>query len=194
MRCCKDIGIASELWDPKFILEWKEKYSVEVWCEHQSNKSKRKLFRRKDRPPFDFPWKEGIPEPKNENINIEMKEDKKEFKIQKETPQIKKPISEDKFANMFDDFDLGEPITSINENENDDSIRQINFDEKPISSSSFESSNSNSGFDINGICSFGKYKDQPWKSVLMKKGIDSYLEWLANKSNTKYMKDTGKQA
>ena len=23
MRCCKDLGIASELWDPSFIRRWK---------------------------------------------------------------------------------------------------------------------------------------------------------------------------
>ncbi len=27
MRCCKDLGIASELWDGKFIESWKEKYA-----------------------------------------------------------------------------------------------------------------------------------------------------------------------
>ncbi|KAJ3496658.1 hypothetical protein NMY22_g19783 [Coprinellus aureogranulatus] len=30
MRCCKDLGIASELWDPRFIREFKAKECVEV--------------------------------------------------------------------------------------------------------------------------------------------------------------------
>ena len=73
MRCCKDLGIASELWsvklsqvptsramadagagqtsacrDPRFIREFKAKYCVEAWGEHVVTKKKRKLWRRKD--------------------------------------------------------------------------------------------------------------------------------------------------
>lgn len=40
MRCCKDLGIASELWDPRFIREFKEKYCVEVMVEHVTQKKK----------------------------------------------------------------------------------------------------------------------------------------------------------
>ena len=58
MRCCKDLGVASELWDPQFILEWRDKYAVGVFAENQSTKKKSKLWRRKDRPPFGYPWKE----------------------------------------------------------------------------------------------------------------------------------------
>lgn len=28
MRCCKDLGIASELWDRYFVNQWKERYSI----------------------------------------------------------------------------------------------------------------------------------------------------------------------
>ncbi|CAG7848680.1 SubName: Full=Related to Gephyrin {ECO:0000313/EMBL:CCA73955.1} [Serendipita indica DSM 11827] len=41
MRCCKDLGIASELWDPRFIREFKAKYCVEVFVEHLTTKKKR---------------------------------------------------------------------------------------------------------------------------------------------------------
>ncbi|KAH7930627.1 mitochondrial genome maintenance MGM101 [Leucogyrophana mollusca] len=58
MRCCKDLGIASELWDPRFIREFKAKYCVEVFAEHVSTKKKKKLWRRKDQPKFDYPYKE----------------------------------------------------------------------------------------------------------------------------------------
>ena len=60
-RCCKDLGIAAQLWDPRFIKEWKEKNAVAVWCEGvaQNNKGKKKqLWRRKDDPPLEYPWKE----------------------------------------------------------------------------------------------------------------------------------------
>lgn len=68
MRCCKDLGIASDLWNPVFIRDWKKKYSVEVWCENQKTKKRRKLWRKKTHPPIDtWPWKEdvgqGMPSP-----------------------------------------------------------------------------------------------------------------------------------
>ncbi|KAH8096681.1 mitochondrial genome maintenance protein [Cristinia sonorae] len=58
MRCCKDLGVASELWDPRFIREFKAKHAVEVFVEHLPTKKKKKLWRRKDQPKFDYPWKE----------------------------------------------------------------------------------------------------------------------------------------
>ncbi|OSX59330.1 hypothetical protein POSPLADRAFT_1150373 [Postia placenta MAD-698-R-SB12] len=58
MRCCKDLGVASELWDPRFIREFKAKYAVEVFAEHVPTKKKKKLWRRKDQPKFDYPYKE----------------------------------------------------------------------------------------------------------------------------------------
>ncbi|KIW08175.1 uncharacterized protein PV09_01106 [Verruconis gallopava] len=48
MRCCKDLGIASELWDPVFIRKFKAQYSKEVWVEHITSKRKKKIFMRKD--------------------------------------------------------------------------------------------------------------------------------------------------
>jgi len=59
MRCCKDLGIAGELWDPNFILQWRTKYAVSPWCEHEKNKTKQKLWRRIDRPAHSYPWKES---------------------------------------------------------------------------------------------------------------------------------------
>ncbi|KAF9559663.1 mitochondrial genome maintenance MGM101 [Agrocybe pediades] len=58
MRCCKDLGIASELWDPRFIREFKAKYCVEVFAEHIPTKKKKKLWRRKDQPKFGYPYQE----------------------------------------------------------------------------------------------------------------------------------------
>jgi hypothetical protein len=59
MRCCKDIGIASELWDPDFIKEWKAEYAIGVWCSNEKGGKKKKLWRLKSDPPIDqWPWKE----------------------------------------------------------------------------------------------------------------------------------------
>lgn len=43
MRCCKDLGIASELWDPVFIRDFMRKNASEVWVEHVVTKKKRKI-------------------------------------------------------------------------------------------------------------------------------------------------------
>lgn len=40
MRCCKDLGIASELWDPRFIREFKAKHCIEVFVEDSRTKKK----------------------------------------------------------------------------------------------------------------------------------------------------------
>jgi len=48
MRCCKDLGIASELWDPRFIREFKKKHAQEVWVEHVVNKKRRQIWKLKD--------------------------------------------------------------------------------------------------------------------------------------------------
>lgn len=58
MRCCKDLGIASELWDPRFIREFNKNYTKEVWVEHVATKKKRKIVIRKD-DTVRYPFKES---------------------------------------------------------------------------------------------------------------------------------------
>ncbi|KAG8712840.1 hypothetical protein FRC11_014036 [Ceratobasidium sp. 423] len=58
MRCCKDLGVASELWDPRFIREFKTKNCTEVFVEHVVSKKTQKRWRRKDTK-FDYPYKES---------------------------------------------------------------------------------------------------------------------------------------
>lgn len=48
MRCCKDLGLASELWDPRFIQKWVKEWGREVWVENVMTKKRRKIWRRKD--------------------------------------------------------------------------------------------------------------------------------------------------
>lgn len=50
-RCCKDLGVASELWDPNYINQWKSEYAVQVMAPIRGQM--KKLWRRKDRPQFD---------------------------------------------------------------------------------------------------------------------------------------------
>jgi hypothetical protein len=57
MRCCKDLGIASELWDPRFIKRFMNEMGREIMVEHQMTKKRRKHFMRKD-DELKFPFKE----------------------------------------------------------------------------------------------------------------------------------------
>jgi hypothetical protein len=48
MRTCKDIGIASECWDPSFIDQWKKEHAVMVWRQSKTKPQ----WRRNDRDPW----------------------------------------------------------------------------------------------------------------------------------------------
>ncbi|KAL0934039.1 mitochondrial genome maintenance protein [Colletotrichum truncatum] len=56
MRCCKDLGIASDLWDPIFIRSFRKQYAEEVWVEHVTTKKKKIVWTRKD-VPVGYPFK-----------------------------------------------------------------------------------------------------------------------------------------
>ncbi|KPM34378.1 hypothetical protein AK830_g12194 [Neonectria ditissima] len=58
MRCCKDLGIASELWDPLFIRWYTKVHAVSAWVEHTGTKKKRRWHFRKDMPlEVPYPYK-----------------------------------------------------------------------------------------------------------------------------------------
>jgi len=57
MRCCKDLGVASELWDPRFIREFKASHAREAFVEHVVNKKKTKIWLRKG-DAVQYPYKE----------------------------------------------------------------------------------------------------------------------------------------
>lgn len=62
-RCCKDLGIASELWDPDFVRQFKDDYCVPIWVEGNPRSKvsgeSRQFWRLKKDPLYDvYPWKE----------------------------------------------------------------------------------------------------------------------------------------
>lgn len=63
MRCCKDLGIASELWDPRFIKKFMAANGRETFVEHQVTKKRKKYWLRKD-DEVKYPLKDvGMPGP-----------------------------------------------------------------------------------------------------------------------------------
>ena len=57
MRCCKDLGVASELWDPRYIRKFLKEYAKDVFVEHQTTKKRKKVWLRKD-DVVKYPFKE----------------------------------------------------------------------------------------------------------------------------------------
>lgn len=57
MRCCKDLGVASELWDPRWIRSFLKEHVREVFVEHQPTKKRKKMWLRKD-DVVKYPFKE----------------------------------------------------------------------------------------------------------------------------------------
>lgn len=61
MRCCKDLGVASELWDPRFIKRFMSEMGKETMVEHVVTKKRRKHWMRKD-DESKYPFKDiGMP-------------------------------------------------------------------------------------------------------------------------------------
>ncbi|KAK7512553.1 mitochondrial genome maintenance protein MGM101 [Phyllosticta citriasiana] len=58
MRCCKDLGVASELWDPRFIRKFTKEHGKKVWAEHVATKKKKQIWLRKD-DEIPYPFKES---------------------------------------------------------------------------------------------------------------------------------------
>ncbi|TAQ90542.1 hypothetical protein B7494_g1121 [Chlorociboria aeruginascens] len=58
MRCCKDLGVASELWDPRFIRRFMKERAKQIWVEHLPSKKKKQIWLRKDDEPK-YPYKES---------------------------------------------------------------------------------------------------------------------------------------
>lgn len=46
-RCCKDLGIASELWDRRWVGLFKKKHCSVIWVENQETGKKRFIWQKK---------------------------------------------------------------------------------------------------------------------------------------------------
>jgi hypothetical protein len=55
-RCCKDLGIAEQLWDPNFIRAWKEEFAEMVEVHHKRDPETCWIWKRKDQR-LQYPYK-----------------------------------------------------------------------------------------------------------------------------------------
>lgn len=187
MRCCKDIGIASELWDPHFIIEWKQKYTVEVWCSHvQAGKGKRKLVRRIDREPFKYPWREeGVA---SDNVSTTKS---KEFT----------PVSDDLElpSDEINPLEIVEPTVATIDDEPFMFESLINGEVGGNVGGAEETSSSSYGggpsFNPQNKVGFGKHKDTKWVELLSTKEGANYVNYmLKQKTLHKNLRATFEQA
>lgn len=77
-RCCKDLGIANDAWNPSFIRGWQKKHAVKVFVKKDDKKEI--AWRRKDVDPF---WNEVGPVPNTptvaQNNQPDMKPDREKL-------------------------------------------------------------------------------------------------------------------
>lgn len=53
IRCCKDLGIGGEMWEPRFTREWKKNHAVRVWRTSVKQGNGGWQWRRKEDEPWD---------------------------------------------------------------------------------------------------------------------------------------------
>lgn len=188
----QDLGIASELWDPQFIIEWKEKHEVAVWCEHVQTGQKKLLYRRKDRPPFEFPWKEiNIAESKEEQTSpIEETEqtspvEKELFGEEQQAPSTQ--ADDFMFFDQFPEPYVVSPELEDFPKEEPEKVAEPEVEQKPPvqtpKPAAQEQKKNFFTFDLNATVQFGKYKGKLWSEVMKEPGIANYFNYLHEKGS-----------
>ncbi|KID67738.1 mgm101, partial [Metarhizium hybridum] len=56
MRCCKDLGIGSELWDPHFLRWFKRTHMEQAWVEHATTKKRKAFWFKKGEVQVSYPY------------------------------------------------------------------------------------------------------------------------------------------
>ncbi|KAG2388192.1 hypothetical protein C9374_001042 [Naegleria lovaniensis] len=168
MRCCKDIGIASELWDPNFILEWKAKNVVGVFCEHVKTQQTKKLYRRKDRE-IGYPYvekKSAYSSNSNNNAPSVASVAIVEDQVSTAELDVAPPSAIDGEESMFDNFAS-----------QDDGAAQY---AKPTRTTASPAAASKRGFSFSPTepIPFGKFKGKISDEVFHLPDFQSYLSFL----------------
>ncbi|EGG25398.1 hypothetical protein DFA_03647 [Cavenderia fasciculata] len=154
VRCCKDLGIGSSLWDPTFIRNWKAANAAEKFYVNVKSGEKRKFWSLKNgNSPINYPWKESSSSSYNDGQQ------------QQQTQPIQQP--------QFD--------SSVSFDEVIPSISQPKQPQQSFQSSSSSVDHSEE-LDIDSPVppQLKKYAGKTWREVIQDpKGID-YIKWVAN--------------
>jgi len=162
MRCCKDLGIASELWDPSFILKWKAEHGLEVWAVHVKTNQRKKLYRRKDRPAFEYPYSEekaatSASSSSSGASSVKSKAKSAEpaaFSVETDIVDQPRPATlEDGDVDMFDMFNL-------------DTEAATKKKDTPTS------------FDWSETIKFGKFSGQTWEQAMSQPTFKGWAKWM----------------
>ncbi|KYQ99649.1 mitochondrial genome maintenance protein [Tieghemostelium lacteum] len=167
VRCCKDIGIGSSLWDPIFIRQWKSQYAQEKFFEHVKSKEKRKFWILKNGHPnqIGYPWKEvdfNSSEPSNPSQ--ETTYENKNSSYSKNTYETKPPKS----------------TTNVPQQEFLSSTSASPTPKQPQQQES-TSTVQEQEIDIDDVVpsKFKKYEGKTWRELIADPKGEQYIEWAS---------------
>ena len=61
VRCCKDLSLGSEVWDPEWIHHWRKTFAIQVRVFNRYKNRDEWQWRRKDRPPLEGEYRQSPP-------------------------------------------------------------------------------------------------------------------------------------
>eukprot|EP01132_Coremiostelium_polycephalum_P007416 gene7416-9117_t len=157
VRCCKDLGIGSSLWDPIFIRRWKSEYSVEKFFENQKSKEKKKFWVLKNggSNQIPYPWKEI-----DFNPNFETKAPQQEtinFSGSESSPSNQQPQRQQ--------------------------YQQSQQAARPAATQQAAAADQDVEIDIDDVVppQMKKYQGKTWRELLGDPQGYQYIQWVANK-------------
>ncbi len=214
VRCCKDLGVASELWDSKFTEAWKAKNAVAVWVENQVKKGlKKKLYRKKDDSPFGFPYKEtSFADSSKSEKSVEATSSAKDVTYGlpsdmalpslQDMPALDSPQSEDVEApeELVQSMDeTAEQEESVSEPKPKPAFKKYTNTYQPkeqVKQPAPAQSENKDAFmfdylakgsflDLKSTVGMGKFKEVTWGEFIKNKAGKGYAEWALQQQNLK---------
>ncbi|EGC36966.1 hypothetical protein DICPUDRAFT_77411 [Dictyostelium purpureum] len=161
VRCCKDLGVGSSLWDPTFIRQWKSLYATEKTFENVKSKDRKVFWVLNNGIPnqLPYPWKEV------------------DYSRVPQSSQVNQPIQE---TITFDDNLNKIPKSTFN-TEKETTRTTTEKPETTNTTTVTEKDEEEIDFDVDDLVppQFKKYAGKTWRELLGDpKGI-SYLGWVA---------------
>eukprot|EP01133_Synstelium_polycarpum_P013066 gene13066-15367_t len=172
VRCCKDIGIGSTLWEPNFIRQWKAKHATEKFYVNTRTQEKRKLWTLNNNPQVPYPWKEtsfsaSTPSSATSTATTATS--------QQTTPSFQQPPQQQQQQSS----PLGVSTSPVQE-----TIAyqgQVEPTAAKTETTSDEAADDEQEIDIDGVVpiQFKKYAGKTWRQVIGDRDGFQYIKWAA---------------
>lgn len=176
MRCCKDLGVASELWDPSFILKWKAEHCVEVWAVHYKTGQRKKLYRRRDRPAFEYPY--------SEEKAAAQQATGKSSSASSASSSSRGKTSNSTVAAADGEQQVQEPTMTTVEEDRTVSLEDGDVDMFDVFQNDMDLEAKKGGdlqsMDWSETIKFGKFSGQTWEQAMSQPSFKSWAKWMTN--------------